>query len=57
MNEAVQGSVIFIGGGIVLAILFFVVKTIVGHIMAHWIFSWASKRKKEKETKDGERKK
>lgn len=57
MNEPIHGAVIFLGGGLILAVLFFVGKAILAHWLAHEFFAWLHKRRKAKEVAREEREK
>lgn len=55
MTEAHQASLLLAGGAILFAVLWFVAKALIGHLIAHWLLIKARKRgwgRQQKETKN-----
>lgn len=44
MDQTVHASVLFAAGALMFAVLWFLVKALIGHVMAHWMLAKARKR-------------
>lgn len=42
-----QASIVVAGAGLVLVVVWFVAKAVIGHVAAHWIFKKISNRRKK----------